>query len=59
MRAGHAVNVNGNRLEVESNFMQQIGGYAPDSLCELAEKSDVVIIMFPLCTIVSHVLSDA
>lgn len=39
--------------------MQQIGGYAPDSLCELAEKCDVVIIMFPLCTIVSHVLSDA
>ncbi|MSP03721.1 MAG: NAD(P)-dependent oxidoreductase [Acetobacteraceae bacterium] len=59
LRAGHALNVNDNRWEVANNFVQQVGGFAPDSLRELAKKSDVVITMLPTSGIVSHVLEDA
>lgn len=59
LRAGHTLNVNDNRREVANNFVQQVGGFAPDSLRELAAKSDVVITMLPTSGIVSHVLADA
>ena len=59
LKAGHTVNVNDSRREVANNFVQQIGGFAPDSLRELAAKSDVVITMLPTSGIVSHVLADA
>lgn len=59
LRAGHTVNVNDHRREVANNFVQSIGGFAPDTLRELAQKSDVVITMLPTSGIVSSVLADA
>jgi 3-hydroxyisobutyrate dehydrogenase len=59
VRAGFTVNVNDSRREVADNFVQQIGGYAPDSLRQLAEMSDVVVTMLPTSTIVEHVLAAA
>ena len=59
VRAGFTVNVNDNRREVAQNFVQQIGGYAPDSVRQLAQMSDVVITMLPTSTIVEHVLATA
>jgi len=59
VKAGHAVNVNDSRREVANNFVQQVGGFAPDSLRELAQKSDIVITMLPTSGIVSRVLADA
>jgi 3-hydroxyisobutyrate dehydrogenase len=56
-RAGFALNVNDSRREVADNFVQQIGGFAPDSLRDLAAKSDVVITMLPTSAIVRHVLA--
>ena len=56
VRAGNSVNINDSRREVADNFVQQVGGFAPDSLRELAQKSDVVITMLPTSGIVSHVL---
>ena len=35
--------INDSRREVANNFVQQVGGFAPGSLRELAQKSDVVI----------------
>jgi 3-hydroxyisobutyrate dehydrogenase len=57
VRAGFTVNVNDSRREVADNFVQQIGGYAPDSLRQLAQVSDVVITMLPTSAIVEHVLA--
>jgi 3-hydroxyisobutyrate dehydrogenase len=57
VRAGFTVNVNDSRREVADNFVQQIGGYAPDSLRQLAQMSDVVITMLPTSAIVEHVLA--
>ncbi|HUB10616.1 MAG TPA: NAD(P)-dependent oxidoreductase [Acetobacteraceae bacterium] len=57
VRAGFAVHVNDARREVANNFVQQIGGSAPDSLRQLAAASDVVVTMLPTSAIVSHVLS--
>jgi len=59
VRAGHTVNVNDHRREIANNFVQQIGGFAPDTLRELAAKSDVVVTMLPTSGIVSTVLADA
>jgi 3-hydroxyisobutyrate dehydrogenase len=59
VRAGFTVNVNDSRREVADNFVQQIGGYAPDSLRQLAEMSDVVVTMLPTSTIVEYVLAAA
>ena len=59
VRAGHTVNINDSRREVANNFVQQIGGFAPDALRDLAAKSDIVITMLPTSGIVSHVLADA
>ncbi len=57
VRAGFTVNVNDSRREVADNFVQQIGGFAPDSLRQLAQMSDVVITMLPTSKIVEHVLA--
>jgi len=59
VRAGFTVNVNDSRRETANNFVQSIGGFAPDSLRQLAQKSDVVVTMLPTSGIVSHVLAEA
>jgi 3-hydroxyisobutyrate dehydrogenase len=57
VRAGYSVHVNDARREVANNFVQQIGGVAPDSLRQLAGTSDVVVTMLPTSAIVERVLS--
>ena len=57
VRAGFTVHVNDSRREVANNFVQQIGGNAPDTLRALAATSDVVITMLPTSVIVDHVLA--
>ena len=57
LRAGFAVNVTDSRREVADNFVQQVGGFAPDSVRQLAERSDMVITMLPTSAIVEHVLA--
>ena len=56
VRAGFPVLVNDSRREVANNFVQQIGGNAPDSLRQLAAASDVLITMLPTSAIVAAVL---
>jgi 3-hydroxyisobutyrate dehydrogenase len=56
-KAGFTVNVNDSRREMADNFVQQVGGFAPDSLRQLAETSDLVITMLPTSVIVERVLS--
>jgi 3-hydroxyisobutyrate dehydrogenase len=56
VRAGFSVLVNDSRREVANNFVQQIGGSAPDSLKQLASQSDVVVTMLPTSAIVSQVI---
>lgn len=58
VKAGFNVLVNDSRREVANNFVQQVGGAAPDSLRQLAEASDVVITMLPTSTIVQRVLAE-
>ena len=57
VKAGFVVHVNDSRREIANNFVQQIGGDAPDTLRQLAAASDVVITMLPTSTIVEHVLA--
>jgi 3-hydroxyisobutyrate dehydrogenase len=59
VRAGFVVQVADSRREVALNFVQQIGGFAPDSLRELAGACDVIVTMLPTSRIVSQVLGDA
>jgi 3-hydroxyisobutyrate dehydrogenase len=59
VRAGFTVNVNDSRREVADNFVQQIGGFAPDTMRQLAQMSDVVITMLPTSAIVEHVIATA
>lgn len=56
VRAGFPVLLNDARREVANNFVQQIGGSAPDSLRQLAEGSGVMITMLPTSAIVERVL---
>jgi 3-hydroxyisobutyrate dehydrogenase len=58
VRAGFRVQVNDLRREAANNFVQQIGGSAPDSLRQLAQTSDVVITMLPTSAIVAAVLGS-
>jgi len=58
VRAGFLVQINDSRREVANNFVQQIGGTAPDTLRQLAEVSDVVITMLPTSAIVGAVLGS-
>ena len=57
VKAGFTVNINDSRREVANNFVQQVGGYAPDSLRALAAASDVIVTMLPTSAIVEHVLT--
>jgi len=50
------VHVNDSRREVANNFVQQVGGDAPDTLRQLGAASDVVITMLPTSVIVEQVL---
>lgn len=56
VKAGYTVNVNDFRREVANNFVQQVGGTAPDTLRQLAAGSDVVVTMLPTSVIVETVL---
>jgi len=58
VRAGFPVVVNDSRRAVANNFAQQIGGTASDSLCQLADASDVIITMLPTSAIVAAVLGS-
>jgi 3-hydroxyisobutyrate dehydrogenase len=55
-RAGFDLRVRDSRRGVVDNFVQQVGGSAPDSMRELVEKSDVVITILPTSTIVERVV---
>jgi 3-hydroxyisobutyrate dehydrogenase len=57
VKAGFTVNINDSRPEVANNFVQQVGGFAPDTLRQLAETSDVIVTMLPTSVIVERVLS--
>lgn len=56
VKAGFTVHVNDSRREVANNFVQQVGGNAPDTLRQLGAASDVVITMLPTSVIVEQVL---
>ncbi len=56
VKAGFDVLINDSRREVANNFVQQIGGTAPDTLRQLAEGSDVIVTMLPTSVIVENVL---
>jgi 3-hydroxyisobutyrate dehydrogenase len=56
VKAGFTVNVKDARKEMADNFVQQVGGFAPDTLRQLAETSDTVITMLPTSAIVENVL---
>jgi 3-hydroxyisobutyrate dehydrogenase len=56
VKAGFPVLINDSRREVANNFVQQIGGTAPDTLRQLAAGSDVIVTMLPTSVIVEHVL---
>ncbi|MFL5285518.1 MAG: NAD(P)-dependent oxidoreductase, partial [Rhodopila sp.] len=55
---GFTVHVNDSRQEVANNFVQQVGGSAPDSLHQLAEASEIIVTMLPTSTIVERVLAE-
>ncbi len=57
VRAGFPVLANDARREVADNFVQQVGGEAPDSLRGMAARSDVVVTMLPTSAIVRRVLA--
>jgi 3-hydroxyisobutyrate dehydrogenase len=58
VKAGFTVSVNDARRETADNFVQQVGGSAPDSLRQLAGASDVIVTMLPTSAIVERVLAD-
>jgi len=58
VRAGYSVLVNDSRREIANNFVQQVGGDAPDSLRDLAARSDVLITVLPTSAIVRNVIED-
>jgi len=57
VRAGFTLNVCDSRREVANNFVQQIGGFTPDSLRDMAAASDVIITMLPTSAIVERVIA--
>jgi 3-hydroxyisobutyrate dehydrogenase len=58
VNSGFTVNINDSRREVANNFVQQVGGSAPDSLRELAAGSSVIVTMLPTSVIVERVLAE-
>ena len=57
-RAGFPLLINDSRREVAQNFVQQIGGGAPDSLRQLAAGSDVIVTILPTSAILRTVLEE-
>ena len=57
-RAGFPLLINDSRREVAQNFVQQIGGTAPDSLRQLAAGSDVIVTILPTSAILRTVLEE-
>ena len=57
-RAGFPLLINDSRREVAQNFVQQIGGSAPDSLRQLAAGSDVIVTILPTSAILRTVLEE-
>jgi 3-hydroxyisobutyrate dehydrogenase len=57
VKAGFPLLINDARREVANNFAQQIGGSAPNTLKQLAGRSDIVVTMLPTSAIVEHVLA--
>src|ERR1700733_9830142 len=57
VKAGFTVHVNDSRREMANNFVQQVGGSAPDTLRQLAEASEVIVTMLPTSVIVERVLA--
>jgi 3-hydroxyisobutyrate dehydrogenase len=55
---GFTVLANDSRREVANNFVQQVGGSAPDSLRHLAADADMIVTMLPTSAIVGRVLTD-
>ncbi|MBV8614095.1 MAG: NAD(P)-dependent oxidoreductase, partial [Acetobacteraceae bacterium] len=51
--AGFSVHVNDRRREVADNFVQQVGGDAPDSLRETASRSEAIVTILPTSAIVA------
>ncbi len=58
LKGGFTVAVADARREVAHNFVQQLGGSAPDTLAQLAAASDVVVTMLPTSGHVATVLAD-
>jgi 3-hydroxyisobutyrate dehydrogenase len=58
VRAGYAVQVADSRRLQADNFVQQVGGFAADSLGALAAACDVVITMLPTSGNVAEVVAD-
>ncbi len=56
LKGGFSVSVADARREVAHNFVQQLGGTAPDTLAQLAAASDVVVTMLPTSAHVGTVL---
>ena len=57
-RAGFPLLINDSRREVAQNFVQQIGGTAPDSLRQLAAGADVIVTILPTSAILRTVLEE-
>ena len=58
VKAGYAVSVFDNRPARTGDFAAAHGGKAADSLAELGQASDVVIMILPNSAIVSEVLFE-
>lgn len=58
IRAGYIVQVADSRRVQADNFVQQVGGFAADSLASLAAACDVVITMLPASAHVADVIAD-
>ena len=58
LKGGFTVAVADARREVANNFVQQLGGSAPDTLAQLAASSDVVVTMLPTSGHVATVLAE-
>jgi 3-hydroxyisobutyrate dehydrogenase len=56
-RAGFVVLVADSRREVALNFVQQVGGDAPDTVRALAAQCDIVVTMLPTSAIVNRVVA--
>ena len=58
LRGGYQVQVSDHRRVQADNFVQQVGGFAPDSVTQLAAGCEVVITMLPTSANVADVVAD-